>query len=110
VTRCKGFERFGLGGSLLAFHFFTVLEVLEHITFAPGDEAFFEERLERIEDGGSGECLEPAFGHGGGVLGFGVPEHDADSEDEEFVAVEVMLGEHPSVNFEYVGFLHKFGC
>ena len=110
VTTCEGFECLGVGGSFFAFYLFSVLEVFEHGQFALGDKMFVEERLEGIEDGGSWEGLKPAFSHGGGVFRLGIPEHDADGEDEEFVSVEMMLCEHPAVNFEQIGFLHKFVC
>ena len=84
------------------------MDVLEHVEFAFGDELLLKKAIEGIEDSGSGKGLQPSFGHGKGVFGFGIAKHNANSENEEFVTVKLVLREHPSVYFEYVGFLHIF--
>ena len=110
VTGGEGFEGLGLDSTFLALGLGLVLEVLEHHVFAFGDEVLVEEALEGVEDGGTRESAEPAFGHGELVVGVGGSEHIGNSEDDELVSAEVVLGEHPAVQFEDIVFLHKFRC
>ena len=104
----EGFEGLGTDRAFLALGLGLVLEVLEHSVLAFGDEVPVEEALEGIEDGGAREGAKPAFGHGELVVGVGGSEHVGIGEDDKFVSAEVVLGEHPAVQFEDVVFLHNF--
>ena len=110
VAGGEGFESLGLDRAFLALGLGLVLKVLEHHVFAFGDEVLVEEALEGVEDGGTRESAEPAFGHGELVVGVGGSEHIGNGEDDEFVSAEVVLGKHPAVQFEDIVFLHKFRC
>lgn len=81
-------------------------QVLERGQQFFGDELAAVQGVEGVLNGGAGEGPKPALRHETEVVGRGGLVHIADGKNDEFVAFEVVLGEHPAMEFEYVGLLH----